>query len=240
VNWQHLQAILWLRWRITRNQLQRGGLADKLFLALIAIVLVGGGVGGFLLGLLLGAATLSAASADLVMLVWDGVVVVFLFFWTTGVMTELQRSEVLSLDKLLHLPVSPFGAFCMNYLGSLVSVCLVLFVPGMIGLCLALVMGRGAALLPLFPLLLAFLLMVTALTYQFQGWLAAMMTNKRRRRTILAVLTSVFLLFTQLPSLFNIASHAGSSRRESPSRGLRQTLNRLDRMRASGEITPAG
>ena len=36
-------------------------------------------------------------------------------------------------------------------------------------------------MLVVLPLLAAFLLMVTGISYQFQGWLAALMVNKRRR-----------------------------------------------------------
>ena len=53
--------------------------------------------------------------------VWDGLVVAFLFFWLIGLLTDLQRSEALSLDKFLHLPVSLAGVFCINYLSSLLS-----------------------------------------------------------------------------------------------------------------------
>ncbi len=39
--------------------------------------------------------------------------------------------------------------------------------------------------------------MVTGLTYQFQGWLASLMGNPRRRRTATAAMTMVFILITQ-------------------------------------------
>jgi hypothetical protein len=125
------------------------------------------------------------------MYVWDGIVLVFLMFWMIGLLTELQRTEVLSLQKLLHLPVSLAGTFVINYLGSLVSVSLVVFFPAMIGLCIALVAAKGPAMLLVFPLLASFLLLVTAITYQFQGWLAALMVNPRRRRTIIVGLAMI-------------------------------------------------
>ena len=46
-------------------------------------------------------------------------IVGFLFFWSIGLLTELQRTEPLSLSKFLHLPVSVNGAFLINYLSSL-------------------------------------------------------------------------------------------------------------------------
>jgi hypothetical protein len=139
-----------------------------------------------------------------VMYMWDGLLIAFLFFWTTGLMVELQRSEVLSLDKFLHLPVSLKSAFVINYLSSLLSVTLVLFVPSMLALSIALVLSVGLTMLVLLPLLAAFVLMITALTYQFQGWLAALMVNKRRRRTVIVVAMAIFILVCQLPNLVNI------------------------------------
>ena len=42
-------------------------------------------------------------------------------------------------------------------------------------------------MLLLLPLLAAFLLMVTGITHQFRGWLASLMVNPRRRRTVIGV-----------------------------------------------------
>src|SRR5262249_28680740 len=136
--------------------------------------------------------------------VWDGVVVAFLCFWAAGLLTELQRSEILSLDKFLHLPVSLSGAFLINYVSSLLNLGMVLFVPPMLGLSVGLVFGMGPAMLLMLPLVAAFLLMVTALTYQFQGWLAALMSNPRRPRTVIVVMTIAFVLIFQLPNLINL------------------------------------
>jgi hypothetical protein len=201
VNWRHFQTFVWLRWRLQVNQLKRGGIANAVVWAILGVSCVFLAaflfVGSFLVGLFL----LPDASPTVVMLVWDGLVVNFLLFWTTGLITELQRSEAVSLDKFMHLPVSPAGAFLLNYLSSLVSLSLVVFVPPMVGLSLALVFAKGPAMLALWPLVAVFLLAVTALTYQFQGWLAALMVNKRRRRTVIVLVTMAFILMCQVPNL---------------------------------------
>src|SRR5205823_9205573 len=118
--------------------------------------------------------------------------------------TDLQRSESLSLDKFLHLPVSPSGAFLINYVSSLFSITLVVFVPAMTGLALGQALGLGAASLLVLPLLAAFVLAVTAGTYQFQGWLAALMSNPRRRRTVVVLLTLGVILISQTPQLIGV------------------------------------
>ena len=95
----------------------------------------------------------------------------FLISWTVGLMTELQRSEVLSFQKLLYYPISLFGTFLVNYVSSLVSVTLILFVPAMFGLCVASVVALGPRYLVLFPLLFGLVLMVTAVSYHLaDGW----------------------------------------------------------------------
>jgi ABC-2 type transport system permease protein len=119
-------------------------------------------------------------------------------------MIDLQRSEVLSLDRFLHLPVSLKGAFLINYIASLFSVTLVVFAPFMTTFAIGQALSRGPLMLLVLPLLVAFFLMVTTLTYQFQGWLASLMSNQRRRRTVIVVVTAAFILLCQIPNLVNL------------------------------------
>jgi ABC-2 type transport system permease protein len=204
VNWQHFQAFLWLRWRLLANQMRRGGAANTVLavLLVVGIVLIAAVLS--LVLFLVGLFGLDDVPPAILMYVWDGLVVAFLFSWTLGLMIELQRSEVLSLDKFLHLPVSLKSAFLINYVSSLLSPSLLIFGSAMFAFSLGLVIGRGPALLLLLPVLAAFLLMVTAVTYQFQGWLASLMSNPRRRRTVIVVVTATFILLCQLPNLVNI------------------------------------
>jgi ABC-2 type transport system permease protein len=204
VNGQHLRAFLWLRWRLRINQLRRGGIANTIILFILMTV------GGFLaLGLfagffLMGMFLRPPGVPGLLLYIWDGLIVFFLFFWVIGLLTDLQRSESLVLGKFLHLPVSLEGAFTINYLSSLLSVNLTLFLPACVGLILGLAVSRGPLLLLQLPLLAAFVLAITGPTYQLQGWLAALMTNKRRRRTVLFLATAALLLIGQMPNLINV------------------------------------
>lgn len=209
MNWAHFRAFFWLRWRLRVNHLQRGGLTSKVLQTVLgvlaALTALGLFVGLFLAGMLIP----EEASPLVLMYTWDGAVVVFLFIWTAGLLAELQRSEALSLDKFLHLPVSLSSAFVINYLSSLLNLTLLVFVPSALGLSLGLAVARGPTMLLLVPLVVAFLLMVTAVTHQLQGWLASVMVNQRRRRTIIALITITFVLLAQLPNLFNMLSHHG-------------------------------
>jgi ABC-2 type transport system permease protein len=201
VNWEHLQAFLWLRWRLRVNQNRRAGAANVwVQRVLLAIGLVAASLmllGSFLTGLLL----LPRVSAPVLMLVWDGVIVLFLFVWMTELLVELQRSELLAMDKFLHLPVSLTGAFLINYIGSIFSPGVIVVLAAMVGLSGGLLLSRGISMIGLFPLVTGFILAVTAIGYQFRGWLASLMVNKRRRRAIVTIAGVVFVLIVQLPNL---------------------------------------
>src|SRR5262249_23739147 len=145
VNGEHLRAIFWLHWRLRANQLRKGGIANAVILGLLAVALVVLAALLFLVFFLVGWFALARVSPSALLYVWDGLVVAFLFCWMTGLLTELQRSEALSLEKFLHLPVSLAAVFVLNYLSSLLSLNLILFVPAMAGLTLGLILAKGPA-----------------------------------------------------------------------------------------------
>jgi ABC-2 type transport system permease protein len=237
---QHLRAFLWLRWRLRVNQVKRAGIVNAVLRAILAAIGLGVAAALFFVFLLVGLYPFADASPDVFLYAWDGLIVAFLFFWCLGLGTDLQRAESLSLDKFLHLPVSLRGAFLVNYLSSLLSVNLVLFLPAVLGLILGLVFSRGAVMLLLLPLAASFFLMVTALTHQFQAWLASLMANPRRRRTIIVVVTIAFIAVVQLPNLLNLmhtgkmqAEHEQSNRRNLESMN---EMNDLQRQFQTGKI----
>jgi hypothetical protein len=201
MNWEQLRAILWLRWRLTRNQFTRGGQLNAVLSVLIgALLLMGSGVLG-IVSIFVGALVVAKAPAPVLLLIWDGVLFAFLIFWLSGLMVEIQRSESIDIPKLLHLPVTLPQVFVFNYAVSHLTPALVLMLPGMIGLCLGLIAGAGLIFAPLLGVLLSLLFLITAWTYCLRGWLAALMVNKRRRRAIIVWLTLVLVLVGQLPNL---------------------------------------
>ena len=204
MNREHLKAFLWLRWRLRINQMRKAGAVNAVLFALFAGACLVAAVCLFVVGLLVGLLAFGDAPAYAHLFTWDGIVLVFLFSWMIGMLADLQRSEALSLDRFLHLPVSLSGAFLINYLSSLFALTLIVFVPGMIGLILGQAFSVGPIMLLALPLLAAALFALTAVTYQFQGWLASLMANPRRRRTIIVVVTGGFILLAQAPQLINL------------------------------------
>jgi ABC-2 type transport system permease protein len=201
MNWSQLGTLVWLRWRLTRNQWSRGGQLNTLISVIALVMGLGLAVAGALGGVLAGALGLSKASSQTLMLVWDGLVLLFLFAWLLGVITELQRAEVIDLSRLMHLPVSWRDVFLLNYLSSHLSVTLAVALPTMVGLIIGLVLGRQWLMALLLPAVLGFFFMITAWTYCLQGWLAALMINQRRRRAIIMGITVGFVVLAQLPNL---------------------------------------
>ena len=114
MNSHHLRAFFWLRWRLLVNQTHRGGVANKVVLVLLATGGILAAVFLFIGGFLVGLFALAETPPFALMYVWDGILLAFLFLWSIGLLSELQRSEALSLEKFLHLPVSLFGVFALR------------------------------------------------------------------------------------------------------------------------------
>jgi len=237
VNWQHLTAFLWLRWRLSVNHWRRGGAFNAVVMTVATFGALALAVPLFIGSFVFGMYAIPKAAPVHLMLAWDGLIVAFLFCWSIGLLTELQRTESLSLSKFLHLPVSVNAAFLINYVSSLLSLTLIVFVPMMVGFCLALVASLGWLLVVALPSLAALLLMVTALTYQFQGWLASLMTNPRRRRLVIVGVTAIFVLMLQLPNLVNIVRPWGLQQSERSAKFMKDFAE-LNRATKAGEISP--
>lgn len=204
MNWAQFRAILWLRWRLSRNQMMKGGGIGAVIFALVVCVLITVGLGLGIGGTLVGALALKSVTVESMMLVWDGVTLGVLFFSLMGVLTEVQRSESIDLARLLHLPISLRQVFVFNFLISLVSVGSVAGMAVMIGLSLGLTISRGLLLALMVPLVLAFSFMVTAWLYCLRGWLVSLMVNQRKRRTVVMWITLSIVLVAQSPNLINI------------------------------------
>ncbi len=201
MNHGQINTILWLRSRLTWNQWRRGG---KLELFLGILFTVGSAVLGacsFLAGAVGGTMMLGAAEPRLVLYLWLGLTLGFLCWWGFGVLNELQRSEVLDLSRMLQLPIAAADVFVVNYVASHLSLTLIAFIPGMLGLALGGAFARGPAMLWLVPLALAFVIAVTAWTYWLRGCLAGWLVNPRQRRTAIMVTSLVLLTAAQVPGL---------------------------------------
>ena len=207
MNWSQLRTIIWLRWRLTRNQWSRGGQLNAVLTIIIAFIGLALGFAGGIAGLLAGAFALAKASPPVMLIVWDLIVVVFLFLWLAGIVSEIQRSETIDISRMLHLPISLRNIFMVNYLASHLTFSIILFLPAMLGLSLGLILGGRGFMILMFPLAIGVVFMITAWTYCLRGWLVTLMMNKRRRRAIIAGVTFAFILLSQIPYILGNLSH---------------------------------
>lgn len=213
-----LKTILWLRWKLSVNKFVRAGAWLRfvmIVLTIFAVLFIGGVlIGGFLLG----RSVMADTAPENLMLVIDGLVVGFLFFWGIGVIGDIQRSESIDLQRLLHLPVKLFDAFVVNFMASHFSLSLLLIVPAITGLTLGLVFAGRESVLVLLPLFFAFVFAVSSWTYCLRGWLVQLMVNPRRRRSIVIGLTLTIIVLAQTPNLFfNVYLRGGRDKEQKTS-----------------------
>ena len=230
--WNHLKTFLWLRWRLVANLSRRQGVLNFVLYCIIKLITAACACAALLIGYLLGSTSLTDQPVEAVMLVWDGLVVAYLIFTVIGIMVEVQQADMLSLNKFLHLPVTPANAFLINYLGSSLNLSELVFAAGMLGLAAGLLVDKGAGVILLLPLITAFFFMITALTQQVRGWLASMITNPRRRQTMIVLITMAFVLVMFLPSLpgmFQMYRHKLSNDAGTPVVTLKAEVKHEDR-----------
>ncbi len=198
----HFQTFVWLRWRIRVNQLRHGSALGK---ALAAILLASFAIGCIVLivaGGVLGVVVPRLIPHENYFLLWDGIIVLFSIIWVIHVATDIQRSDAVTFDRILHLPVAFSQAFALNYLSSLMSMTLV----SLCTFCFGFILGSCFSVGPIAILVagpfVVFLVALTALTYQLQGWLAALMSNPRRRQMIMIFAPLCVIALSQIPAIF--------------------------------------
>ena len=188
-------------------------------------------IGCFMLGIYV----IPRATPTQLMYAGDGVIAAFLFFWGVGVITELQRTRaavVIEVHALAGVDQRSVPDQLCQFFVATQPDCLCAGVARIErgsgvdqgNLLIAGVAGAGGVSL-----------MVTALTYQFQGWLASLMSNPRRRRTVIVVSTMVFVLCA-IAEPDELVCAVGSAPKADRSRVLADELARLQRAAEAGEF----
>lgn len=233
---KHFVALTQLRYQLSFNQIKKAGKLNFVFSILAIICALIFSVSAFFIGVFGGAIWFQQASTTTILLTWNIIVVLFLGMWMFGLLMELQQTELMSIDKLLHLPISLRGAFFLNYSSSFVNTTFIMFTPLMVGLSLGLVFARGWAMAMSIPLVVCFLFLVTTLTYQLRGWLARIMENKRTRGTVIAVITIAFVLMTQIPILIDLSYQGSKQEHRQLRRAQLEDIKKLGRLEIDVQI----
>ena len=200
MNWEQFKALLWLRSRLWSNRWRRSSNVSHALSVVFTVLAVIALVAIFVGTISAGWFGLADASPQTHLIVWDVGIGIFLLFWLVGLMTELQRSETIDAAKLMHLPVSLPQLLTLNFAASLVVPNILVLATATIGLTLGLLRSGPQWLILGFPAA-GFVFAVAAWTYSLRGWLAVLMSNARRKRSILVALSVSMMLLGQLPNL---------------------------------------
>jgi len=205
---EHLATILWLKSRFVRHSMTKAtGILSVILIACVVtgvcFVAVGFSLGLFFLGVF---GDLGEQDALPVLAISDGLVFFFCVIWLVSILAEVQRSDLIDMRKLMYLPVSLKSVFGINFAFSLLTPAGLLFVfPGM-AFATGLAVRHGPLVLLGIPAVAVFYLCLAGWTYYFRGWLAALMENPRRRRTLIMALTMGFIVMAWAPQfLINLA-----------------------------------
>ncbi len=101
MNWQHLQAFVWLRWRLLANQWRRAGALNAILLTIVAIGALVTAIPLLIVSFLIGQFAIPRAAPEHLLYAWDVVIVAFLFFWSIGLLTESPAHRA---DVALEIP----------------------------------------------------------------------------------------------------------------------------------------
>lgn len=198
---EQVTNFVWLRWRIQFNQLSKSSALGKVIAGLMLVAFVMAAFAALATGTALGIFLPRLMAREYYFLLWNGLIAVTCIMWLFYLIADLQRSEAITFDRLLHLPISFSQVFAINYVSSWLG----LHTLSLTGLGFGFIVGSAFSLGPIallfFLPFIAFLIALTALTYQFQGWIATLMSNPRKRRTILISLPFVLVALIQVPAI---------------------------------------
>ncbi len=228
IRWQQFKALIWLRWRLIASQFRKTGLGVRIVLGLFVGGLVFGVIGGSVIAFCLAYFLIDADQPHGCLLAWDLLAGIFLISWFTGFISELQRDEPLSVERMMQFPLSPRGAFGLNYISSFASFTVLIITPIAVAVSIATALVFGSRTLVSIPLFAAGMVLVTAVTFQFRGWLAALMATPRKRRTVQTVIFLVFFGSFQLPNLIGTWSRNRTPRETPAIQQLKVELTAID------------
>jgi hypothetical protein len=147
MNWHQLKTVLWLRWRLTRNQWAKSGGVGAVLAAIVAVGVVLASLSLLAASIAVGLLALDDAEPRVFIVVWLIATGAFLFIWLLGLIAELQRSETIDLQRLMHLPVRLGQIFVVNYAASHMADADLLFVPTALAHTIGLNKTRGPLML---------------------------------------------------------------------------------------------
>ena len=213
MNLKQLFALALLRFKLSNNQQKKAGELNVILTKIVQAMIACASVFAFIVPLAVGHWLFQDMSDNKLLAIWNGMIMFFLFSAVMAMFGQLQINDVVSIEKLLHLPVSLNGAFLINYLSSLLSGAILLFVPGLLGFTCGVILAKGNSMLMLLPALLAILFLATSLFQQLKAIFARIMQNKRTKAIVIVVIPFLLVVCAVIFSIIadSIKQQWGSS-----------------------------
>lgn len=193
MNLKQLIALIRLRFQLSRNQIRKGGQLNSVLYSILSVGITLFAFLSFISVIVMGVILLPKCKVDDILFIWNAAVLGFIAVWAFHVMNRIQQNDAISVDKLLHLPMTFRGAFLLNYLSTFANLTFLALAPTIVGLAIAMPFARGPSAAIAIPLSLSFLFMVTAITWYLRSWLSEKMQNRRTRGLLMAIIPLVFV-----------------------------------------------
>ncbi|MGI6137677.1 MAG: hypothetical protein ACOYI9_01455 [Candidatus Hydrogenedentales bacterium] len=197
-----IRAIFRLKWTMFRRSFGKSSTSG--LAVILALFTVGALISIGISFLLFYLARLSTKedSYDSVLLLLDGSILLYCFFFCWGLLLELQRNDVIDFKKMLFLPVSLSSVYLINYLASLLGPLFLFSMLPLAALFCGLYPAMGAGIFPAgIILFLSFFMMLGAWSYYLRGKLAMLMENPKWRRIVFMLVPISFIFIAQMPAL---------------------------------------
>ena len=210
MNWGQFAALLKIRHQLSRNQGRKAGGLNLILYDIFRILVIVASITMFFVAAIGGAIWFADAKPTGILTAWNVVIAMFTFFLLIELLQQVQQTEFVPIERLLHLPVTLEGAFFLNYVSSFNSKNIIVFAPMMIGMAVGMGIARGGLAWLALPLVLAFLFVVTTVCYQIRGWLAQLMKNKRTKSIVSVLIPLFFIAAMFLPRSFDSIKNIGA------------------------------
>lgn len=198
----YVRQLIWLRRLLWRRRWRRKSATLRTIGSIGVVLGVLASLLGFFVALAVGIFGLPVIETSTVALIFAGLIYVFTFMRFISLVTGVQSGEGFPMDNLLHLPFSIRQVFYLNFTMAQINLPNLIFLPMMLALGLGSAISLGIANVLMLVFILVFATFMSAVLYQFQGWVVTSVKNKRNRLTFLYILMTFAVIAFQLPNIF--------------------------------------
>ena len=205
---QQWTALVSAYWRSRLNRWMKDALISRWLGSIFWIVITWGLILCFAVFVAAGVATAGATASGkpyAALLAWNALCGFFLFLWLIGLANEIVRGDGLSLQRLMHLPISPASVFAFNFFLTWINLPILFFLASALGMAMGHCVIEGVwGLWRLIPIL-SYTLMVTAITSHLQGKVIVLIANPKTRKflmTAVPILLSLIGIAISMSSLY--------------------------------------